>query len=617
MCLATNITRRGARYHIRVRVPADLVQYLGRREITKSLNTSDPRDAKQLGRSALSKLDRWFEMKRAERDSKIPNTNGLSEHLTMEQQGRAARDYYESLLEDDRRARIVGYSKAEEWQSLRNRSAEMQRIDLGTGNNYVHVHDFADTVYAELGYRVGPSEAEDFGDGCAPYEADTGDIPAALPNVSEMPAGSPTRPLIRRDSLPYRELCQALLRARVEANKRLVGRDAGDYTGKPLDPLITGAIVLETASSSAGQHESYPPPKESIIDLHERYLSERQNISEEWRLTNRAIIRLFADHLGHRTSPSTISKKHIIGWKDALMKYPSRGSLRDPSASFQEIIKLNEHGQRPTLTIRTINKYLSAVGSFMDWLVKNELAQQNPVMGVYLNNASRHDRRDPFTIDQLNRLFGSPLFAGCLSADPGMMHRPGKLHIRNHRYWLPILALWTGARLGELCQLLVGDIVALDGVECLNITPEGDKHLKNFAAKRFVPIHSELRRLGFLEFVAHRKGSKAERLFQEIKLDSLGRISSGYSKWFSNYLRRIDVKVDARVSFHSFRHTFVDAMRTAGFNDSVVGIFVGHSNNTVTAGYGEVPQFTPLQRHEIIDKVRYSGLDLTNHHEIA
>ena len=73
MCLATNIVRRGARYYVRCRVPADLVKALGRKEIWKSLGTSDPKEAKRKAHPALAELQREFDAQREAHPEKTGN----------------------------------------------------------------------------------------------------------------------------------------------------------------------------------------------------------------------------------------------------------------------------------------------------------------------------------------------------------------------------------------------------------------------------------------------------------------------------------------------------------------------------------------------------------------
>lgn len=75
---------------------------------------------------------------------------------------------------------------------------------------------------------------------------------------------------------------------------------------------------------------------------------------------------------------------------------------------------------------------------------------------------------------------------------------------------MPLLGLFTGARLGELCQLRTVDVQMVGGLPALVLTDDGeDQSIKSEAGHRTVPIHSELLRLGFLEYVetmGYRKG---------------------------------------------------------------------------------------------------------------
>ena len=61
MSLSSNIVRRGAVYYIRVRVPSDLLDYYApKKEITYSLKTKDPREAKRKGNLERVKIDQQF-----------------------------------------------------------------------------------------------------------------------------------------------------------------------------------------------------------------------------------------------------------------------------------------------------------------------------------------------------------------------------------------------------------------------------------------------------------------------------------------------------------------------------------------------------------------------------
>ena len=73
-------------------------------------------------------------------------------------------------------------------------------------------------------------------------------------------------------------------------------------------------------------------------------------------------------------------------------------------------------------------------------------------------------------------------------------------------FWLPIAALFTGARQAELAGLRVSNVQELEGVPLLFIVVNrrAGKRIKTKASERVVPVHPELVKLGFLNYVAER-----------------------------------------------------------------------------------------------------------------
>jgi hypothetical protein len=103
----------------------------------------------------------------------------------------------------------------------------------------------------------------------------------------------------------------------------------------------------------------------------------------------------------------------------------------------------------------------------------------------------------PFDIKELQAIFGSPVFT------EGQRPEGGK---EDAAFWLPILALFTGACLGELTGLRASDVVqdASVGTICLYIIADtkSGKRLKTKQSARAIPVHPQLIKLGFLKFVA-------------------------------------------------------------------------------------------------------------------
>jgi integrase len=155
-----------------------------------------------------------------------------------------------------------------------------------------------------------------------------------------------------------------------------------------------------------------------------------------------------------------------------------------------------------------------------------------------------------------------------------------------------LVALYTGARLSELAALTAADVVVEkpSGIAIITITEDLDqgRTLKTLASRRVVPIHTELIRLGFLNFVEDicRDHGKPARLFPLLTPGSRGGLGEGWSKWFGRYIRSIGITNTASV-FHSFRHGFKDALRAAGVDEDVNDALTGHVGpGTVARKYG-------------------------------
>jgi integrase len=184
---------------------------------------------------------------------------------------------------------------------------------------------------------------------------------------------------------------------------------------------------------------------------------------------------------------------------------------------------------------------------------------------------------------------------------------------------LPLLALFSGARRGELAGLTVADVKKEEHtrgwVLSFNPDKERGKKLKTKQSERMVPLHPELKRLEFLEFVdeAKRGGGADAWLFAAISPRSKDG-AKAWSKWFGRYLRSIGI-TDTRKVFHSFRHNFIDALRSAGVSEELNTALVGHSaGGSVHRSYGAkemVHRFGP-QLAKAVASVRYPKLDLSH-----
>lgn len=144
-------------------------------------------------------------------------------------------------------------------------------------------------------------------------------------------------------------------------------------------------------------------------------------------------------------------------------------------------------------------------------------------------------------------------------------------------YWLPLLGMFTGARLEEICQLYLSDIQLINGVYAIRFAnlEEGQK-LKTQSSFRRVPIHKQLVACGFLKHVEQMKDLGHDRLFPSLSnANSHGTFSNAAGKWFARFLDSIKL-TDSRLDFHSFRYTFKQQCTLQGIPNEVRDALTGH-----------------------------------------
>ena len=151
----------------------------------------------------------------------------------------------------------------------------------------------------------------------------------------------------------------------------------------------------------------------------------------------------------------------------------------------------NERDQRGN-SAKTLEKKGTLVGALFSVAVKDELLPKNPFSGFdYRRFAAKEgiapeEERRPFSMEELTRIFSPEGLFGVTKGKGG-----GGYHAR---VWMPLVGLYSGARLNEIGQLTLSHIV-LDPVPHFRIL-----HAKNQSSIQDVPIHSKLIELGFLDY---------------------------------------------------------------------------------------------------------------------
>jgi integrase len=278
-------------------------------------------------------------------------------------------------------------------------------------------------------------------------------------------------------------------------------------------------------------------------------------------------------------------------FKETLMRLPSNMNkkplYRDKAVKDVAAMQIPKED---LLSISKVNANLSRVSSLFIWVVKHGHTQVNPFSGLKIKEkVASHEKRDPFSAADLQTLFGSPEYQGGKTKHP-------------YQYWLPLMGLFTGARIDELCQLHLDDIRQEGELWVLDINAKGDKKLKTLSSARVIPLHTCLLKLGLVEYAEWLRKKGQSRLFPELKKRRDG-YSQDASKWFARYRVRCGVAGE-RKTFHSFRHTVANYLKQRGEVKEKIAAICGHKDESITTGlYGK--PYEPVALAPVIEALDF------------
>lgn len=327
--------------------------------------------------------------------------------------------------------------------------------------------------------------------------------------------------------------------------------------------------------------------------------------SESSRVAIEPVFRVLRETLGERpvTSVTRDDAREVFGIVRAL---PANLGKRDDlkSLSIPQAVERAKALCIPTIGPGTINRgYMVHISAIFGFAVREQWIGGNPFERLSVTDpVAARDKRDPFTLDQLQTLFTQ---APWNMPGPHDMARPGA-------YWVPLIALFMGARLGEIAGLRLIDAEELEGLPAIRIRPYEGHTVKNDGSRRDLPIHPALIQLGLPAFVAHRRtiAKPEDLLFPDGRANIRRQWGAKLGERFGALLKDRGI-VGTKLGMHSFRHNFEDRLKAVALHGTSIGRALGgRAVPGSEGGYGNA--FTLDVLLEALTKVTYPGLDLAH-----
>ncbi len=347
----------------------------------------------------------------------------------------------------------------------------------------------------------------------------------------------------------------------------------------------------------------------SLKDVFPKFINEKK---QNWKPTSdmetvykNEIFPLLIEITGD-ISAKRLSEKEVIEFKDAVLKLPKnrRKNPKYRNLKLSDLLKL-EIPKEDQLSQVTKKNYLDRCCTFFKFLENNKYSKANlekPLAGVIKKTNRQNEERDKYTDDDLRKLFNSKDYLQ-------------GLHRESFMFWVPLIGLLSGARLNEICQLHVDDIKCIDNIHVFDFNENDQattlKSLKRSYHNRQTPIHPQLIKMGFLDFVEQQKQLKNVRLFSSLPYRNDNKYADKAQKWFNTtYTNARNCNITTpKTSFHSLRHNYISFLTTK-LNKTAAAFakYVGQSagGSVAEARYSKPEEIKEI--HALFSKIDYSSV---------
>ena len=373
-----------------------------------------------------------------------------------------------------------------------------------------------------------------------------------------------------------RESLKAQMLMGIIRQKRLNGNFDEEFDLNMLTQ--TYSFISELPSKSTVVSAVEPKPVYNIKEFMERFINDKLN-SKEWGLSTEEVARnimdIFIDIYG---DIKNVTHMDLMNFRDNYIRKMPRNLNKRPEFKGMTLSQAIKANDGPVISIKTVNNKMTYLCSFFKWCFIHGLISHNPSTNLSIKiNRKAFTERQEYEKDELELIFT-------------LLNSPEEIRQWHpFKLFIPLISLYVGARQGEICQLLVKDIVNVKGIPCFNIDtePDDDKSIKTIAGYRKVPFHPVLLQLNLLGYVLEQKEHGHKQLWSMFTRDPQNGYSHKFQRFYANFNRRYITKNPKKV-FHSFRHNFTNNLKQAGIEENKIAEIIGHKISSMTFGrYGK------------------------------
>ncbi len=392
---------------------------------------------------------------------------------------------------------------------------------------------------------------------------------------------------IKKGTKEYKDFCRETLKMLHNLDKRknlyCEQVESGEFGG----PVQYVNGLYNTVNSNM--------PIKTLRELIDEFIKNKK-IEKSWnrnveKENIRNLERIFEmfEYITSKKNPQihTLTRQHARNIKEILSVIPTHMKKKFPDKSFKDIISLCKNSNNiDKLSPVSINKYANLIIGMFKFAVNEGYLNENNFDSLRVPENIRKKEREPFTNDELTKFFSTDLY-----------WKKDFILKFSWRYWVPIILLYTGARLEEICQLHLKDINEHDGIQCFDIKDEFDQNtgkdiqsVKNVQSNRLIPVHPILEDIGLLKYIESIKNHPSKRLFPSLTNNVRNKYGVKVSKYFNekknnkSYFTKCGITAPNKV-LHCFRSTAREALinHESNIRDEFIDKILGHEAKSTGA----------------------------------
>lgn len=362
---------------------------------------------------------------------------------------------------------------------------------------------------------------------------------------------------------------------------------------------LMGSMAGQKAPPNEGP-KGQGPKLADAIEIHLGDL-ERDGLEPRTVLDSKHTLKLFQGLVGNKPVDA-ISGTDCRQFLDDIRHWPANATKRPEfrektvkqvvawARAHNEAVEQGKtDGERLGPSQHSLNKHKQRLSVFLNWVVKNGHIQRSPLEGVRWTKSDEAKTGRPFTQEELADIFAPSAFKPWSEKYP-------------HRFWVPLIALYTGARVNEISQLYVADLEDVSGIYVMRVDKRfpGQK-VKSKAGKRLVPLVPALVNLGLRAYVEDVKKVGHARLFPTLPNDGNG-FGKQMTKQFGAYLKTLGIGGSGE-GMHSFRHHMATYLNRLNVHDGAIRQVVGHEQPADPLRTNYIAPLTLGEKLDILMKV--------------